>query len=472
MGFVFYDTETTGTDTSFDQILQFAAIHTDFQFNELGRFERRCRLLPHVVPAPGAMRVTKVTAAQLTDPSLPSHYEMIGDIRRQLMAWSPALFVGYNSIGFDEHILRQAFYKTLHPPYLTNRDNNSRSDALRIVQATSIFAPDALLIPTDEEGHNVFRLDQLAPLNGFIHDRAHDAMADVEATIFLCRLIADKAPEVWSSFMRFSQKAAVTDHIASERVFCLSDFYFGRPYSWLVTTLSANPEVSSEFYVYNLGIAPEELVGLTQDDLVERLSYLPKPVRRLKTNACPMLASLEDAPSICAARTLDVTELNRRADLIQGDQAFQKRLIEAFELTRDQREPSPHIEEQLYDDFSPREDETLMQQFHLVPWEDRPALVAALKDRRVRQMGLRLIFTERPDLLLPDERQRHGRALAMRIMGRGTVVPWLTLPQALAELDELLDAAEPSLAPFLQEHRDHLSQRLASAMNALDIEAA
>ena len=58
MGFVFYDTETTGTDTSFDQIFQFAAIHTDFQFNELGWFECRCRLLPHVVPAPGAMHVT------------------------------------------------------------------------------------------------------------------------------------------------------------------------------------------------------------------------------------------------------------------------------------------------------------------------------------------------------------------------------------------------------------------------------
>ncbi len=29
MSFVFYDTETTGTDTTFDQILQFAAILTD-----------------------------------------------------------------------------------------------------------------------------------------------------------------------------------------------------------------------------------------------------------------------------------------------------------------------------------------------------------------------------------------------------------------------------------------------------------
>ena len=33
MPFVFYDTETTGTDTDFDQILQFAAIKTDDELN-------------------------------------------------------------------------------------------------------------------------------------------------------------------------------------------------------------------------------------------------------------------------------------------------------------------------------------------------------------------------------------------------------------------------------------------------------
>ena len=47
--FVFYDTETTGTDTAFDQILQFAAIRTDDNMRELDRFEIRCRLLPHIV---------------------------------------------------------------------------------------------------------------------------------------------------------------------------------------------------------------------------------------------------------------------------------------------------------------------------------------------------------------------------------------------------------------------------------------
>jgi len=71
-------------------------------------------------------------------------------IRGKLLAWSPALFVGYNSLQFDEHLLRQALYKSLHPPYLTNTNNNSRSDALRIVQAASLFAPDALSADIDE----------------------------------------------------------------------------------------------------------------------------------------------------------------------------------------------------------------------------------------------------------------------------------------------------------------------------------
>jgi exodeoxyribonuclease-1 len=74
MNYIFYDTETTGTDTTFDQILQFAAILTDADLNELDRFETRCRLLPHVIPALGALLATRVTPAMLTDPSLPSHY--------------------------------------------------------------------------------------------------------------------------------------------------------------------------------------------------------------------------------------------------------------------------------------------------------------------------------------------------------------------------------------------------------------
>ena len=399
MGFVFYDTETTGTDAAFDQILQFAAIRTDSQLNELDRFEMRCRLSPHIVPAPDALRVTKVTAGQLFDASLQSHYEMACAIRCRLLAWSPAIFIGYNSLQFDEHLLRQALYKSLHPPYLTNTGGNSRSDAMRIVQAASLFAPDALRFPAGPEGQPVFKLDQVAPLNGFAHTRAHDAIADVEATIFLCRILMENAPDLWSAFMRFSQKAAVADHVSAEPAFCLSDFYFGSTYSWVVTVIGCNAANSSEFYVYNLSIDPQSLAGLSDGELAERVTSSPKPVRRLKSNSSPIIMPIENAPAIALAAHLGSDELVRRAEFIRADGALCARLIDAFEMARVELPPSPHLEQQLYDGFFSKEDEVLMERFHAIPWEERPAIVKAFDDVRLQKIGRRLIYFERPDLL-------------------------------------------------------------------------
>ena len=59
MSFVFYDTETTGTNTAFDQILQFGAVKTNHELSELDRFEIRCRscLTSCRRPAPCVLRV-------------------------------------------------------------------------------------------------------------------------------------------------------------------------------------------------------------------------------------------------------------------------------------------------------------------------------------------------------------------------------------------------------------------------------
>lgn len=471
MAFVFYDTETTGTHAAFDQILQFAAIQTDPQLNELDRFETRCRLLPHIVPAPAAMRVTRMAAGRLFDPTLASHYEMTCGIRAKLLKWSPALFIGYNSLHFDEHLLRQAFYKNLHPPYLTNRDGNSRSDAMRIVQAVSLFAPGVLKLPVGPDGQPTFKLDQIAPLNGFAHGEAHDAVADVEATIFLCRILMEKSPELWSAFMRFSQKAAVADHVLTEPLFCLSDFYFGTPYSWVVTVIGSNAKNNSEFYLYNLAIDPRAFAGLSDDELIERITISPKPVRRLKSNGCPMIVPVENAPAIAGTAELGIEELTRRAEIIRGDEALCRRLIDAYETTKIEPLPSPHFEQQLYDDFFPKSDEVLMERFHAVPWEDRPAIVTMFTDPRLQKVGRRLLYFERPDLLADTERARYENAIARRITNDDPEIPWLTLSRAVADLDELLTEADAAEAVFLHEYRAHLVDRLSVATAAVKLSA-
>ena len=147
MSFVLYDTETTGTNTTFDQILQFGAVKTDHELRELDRFEIRCRLLPHVVPSPGAMRVTGVTAEQLTDPDLPSHYQMVRAIKAKLDEWSPSIFIGHNSMTFDEHLMRQALYKTLHASISHQHKRQFPLGQSADHAAVNLFQPGILSVP-------------------------------------------------------------------------------------------------------------------------------------------------------------------------------------------------------------------------------------------------------------------------------------------------------------------------------------
>jgi exodeoxyribonuclease-1 len=464
MSLVFYDTETTGVEPFFDQILQFAAIRTDQNFKETDQFTIRCRLLPYVVPSPEAMNITGVKVSQLIDPSALSHYQMVRTIRSKLLSWSPALFIGWNSLDFDEDLLRQALYKTLHNPYLTNTQGNCRSDAMRIVQAASLFAPDALVFPDREDGQKTFKLDRVAPANGFQHADAHDALGDVRATIFLCRLLQEKAPELWSSFMRFSKKSGVVEYISDERVFCLCDFFYGKAYLHLVTTIGQNKEMKTGWYVYDLSVSPESLMTLSVLELEARLSQTPKPVRVLRANAAPMLFPAEDAPNICPGQELGLEELERRAMALQNDAALRERLVSSFEAAKIEHPQSLHVEKQLYDGFFTPADERLMETFHSAQWAERSAIVDRFEDQRLRTLGRRLIYSERPDLLDKTVCREYDLAVARRVLGQGDDIRWLTIPQALEQLGRMLENTPEVELTLLREHKQYLHNRNDQAL--------
>ena len=467
MDLIFYDTETTGTDPAFDQILQFAAVRTDAELNEVDRFETRCRISPRVVPSPGALRVNGVTASQLIDPSLPSHYEMVSRIREKLLEWAPATFLGYNSMRFDEPLLRQAFYKSLFPPYLTNTNGNCRSDVMRAVQAATLHVPNAIAVPLGSNSQHSFKLDQVAPENGYSHESAHDALDDVRATIHLARLLAEKAPGVWAAFMRFSNKAAVIDYLSEESIVALSDFYFGNPYSWHVTLIGENVANSSEQYVFNLGVDPDELEMLSDKALTSRLATQPKPVRSVRSNAAPMLMPSDEAPHTASTWSISIEELERRAQRLREDAVLRERLVAGFEASRPEREPPVHVEQKIYDGFFSPVDQARMDAFHRSSWEARPAIVSALEDPRLRELGMRLIYAERPDVLAAELRSQYQVEIAEHLTRDNETVRWLTLPKAIEQVEDLIAVAGDSEREFLRSHQRFLLKRLEDALGYL-----
>lgn len=439
MALVFYDTETTGTDPFFDQILQFAAIKTDEQFNEIDRFEIRCQLLPHIVPHPMAMLVTGVTAEMLTDTSLPTHYEMMCAVKQKLEEWSPAVFIGYNSLRFDEAMLRSAFYQNLLPIYLTNTNGNGRTDALQLMQASTIFSPGALTIPLNEKGRPVFKLDQLAPANGFSHENAHDALADVEATIFMTKKAASAAPELWKRLRNAAEKRIVTDFIENTDAFLLTEFFYNKGYSRIVAPIGQHPVNSNTIFAVTLDDGFEALTTAQGSALEDLLVKTPRPVRRLKTNASPLITSLEAMEKY---KTLDLPSLQnieQRTSILKTAPEIKSRIIDAMLAIEGEYEENEEaaVEERIYDGFYSAADERRIQAFHQADWDQRARIASTFEDDRLKELGNRLIYYHAPETLSAGDRRAFEECIAARYATDELEPSWLTPDAASKELGKI-----------------------------------
>jgi exodeoxyribonuclease-1 len=407
----------------------------------------------------------------------PSHYEMVGQIRRTLANACPATFIGFNSLRYDEELLRQAFYQCLHPPYLTNTGGSTRADALHLVRATAFLHPESINIPTNEKGKPSFRLELLAPANGF-NFRAHDALSDSEAVVFLCRLIKDRCPALWARFLRFSRKSTVVDFLSQEDAFVVVE-YSGNRVTPFVVTAVGDPGKSTGAYCYDLTVDPVDLRGLSDADLAKRSVRRPNPLRKVKTNAAPTLCPLSDAPQSLLGENAP-EEFARRGRLVREDKAFCQRLVAVAESTETKFEPSPYVERQLYDGgFWSNEDQRKLDKFHAVSWAERVEIANQLEDKRLAWLARRLIFVERPDLLAEDHRTMMATELAQRMIADADDCGgWTTLDRAMTDLMAMLvdmdeGSAEPlrKLGTFLegkrqramQFHRENSGRRHAEA---------
>lgn len=449
MAYVFYDTETTGSDTFYDQILQFAAIRTDDELNETDRFEIRCRIEPHVLPAPGALFVTGMTLEQLSDPALPSHLEMASAIHEKLSAWSPAVFAGYNSLEFDEDLLRQAFYQSLLPVYLTNTNGNSRLDIMRLALAVHEFAPGHLAIPRRADGEMTFRLDRLAPANGFAHPNAHEAMADVEATVFLARLMKEKVRWMWDHLLRMGQKAEAVREAQAAPVRLYTDFPYNRPNHWLVSAIAVDPQNSGNVIAFNLAHDPAELLSVSDESLKAWAATKPKPLRTIKANGSPILLDIGMAQGRADLMKIGEAEILRRAEVLQGSAQLRHRLLEAYVAVREVYPQSPMLEEQIYRGFPGSRDTSLMREFHRASWPGRAEMAERFEDDRYRRIAMRIIFNHRPDLLRDETRKVFAAAVARRWLAEGKV-RWVTIARALEEIEARREGCSYEEALFLE----------------------
>ena len=231
---VFYDFETCSSNVSYGQIIQAAAVLVNDKFQELDRYEGRCKLNPGVVPEAMALLVNKTTPKMLKETNL-SHYQMVRQLVEKFREWKNSIFIGYNSINFDEEFLRRTLWKNLEYPYLTNTNGNERGDLFSIARACHLYYPNCIKTPISDKNNPVFKLEKLAPMNNIKHNDAHSAMGDVLATIEIAKLLSKNAPNVWKASLMTTHKDKTFRIIKEEQLFCTDFFYYGKSVPFVLT---------------------------------------------------------------------------------------------------------------------------------------------------------------------------------------------------------------------------------------------
>ena len=178
-----------------------------------------------------------------------SHYEMIRQFIGTLKRWGKATYIGFNNIEFDEEFLRCTLFQTLEYPYITVTNGNTRGDILSLARAANLYYPKTLKNSVNEKGNDVYKLDQMAPLNGIAHGDAHSAIGDVVATLGIAKLIAKKAPNVWkASLMTLDKNEALKNNKKMSSFFVLTNIFMEKV-DFLSSLLYVNTLLINGHYV-------------------------------------------------------------------------------------------------------------------------------------------------------------------------------------------------------------------------------
>ena len=464
--FTIWDTETTGLDKALDVPVEIGALVTDSSLQPIRDFHLSCRPPRFVLPQPGALLTTKRRISELMSRSMTA-YETTSRFKEMVEEVTPTCFVTYNGVKFDDPLIQHTFYRHLHDPYVMMRAGNSRLDMLRLVQLAYALGRGDLVVPMSEVGKVTFKLDQIAPLNGFEEKGAHSALVDARAVLHLARRLATRAPELWARAVRlWSRKDAVLNLVGRADVIVQFSWDWrkgGRPSFKALHPIGPGRSYPGDIVCLDLAIDPAEYMSLAPGELTGKITIGPKPrpICAVRLNGFPIVFNGDD-PLVHGRVPVDAEVLAQRAQLIRRNSALRDRVLEAVDLSRDSFEEPEHPEQQLYSGgFFSDPDMIAMEQFHLVAPEKKLEVVRTFADTRLQYLGERLIFEEWPTALPVEIRARLDaelRAVTCRL--------WSALGRRwqlrLEAIEDLLPNADDKGRAILIEYQEYLKGLLQS----------
>lgn len=401
--FFFYDLETSGINPRESRIMQFAGQRTDLDLNNIGESKNiLISFSEDILPDPEAIMITGITP-QLTQAEGITEAEFMKIFENEI-AVPGTIFVGYNTVRFDDEFMRYLHYRNFYDPYIWQwKDGRSRWDLLDVVRLTRALRPEGINWPVDEKGNPTNRLELLTALNGLEHNQAHDALNDVHATIALAQLLRSKQPKLFDYLLQLRDKKRVAALVGTNKPFVYASGKYPSEFqkTAIVVKIADNPNRSGAL-VYDLRHDPRQFTNMTTEQLTDAWRWIPYeersddnprlPVKTLQFNRCPAVAPLTVVDKDSQKRlAIDMATIRKNLALLKNMPEWHKKVLGALkilDIEQEQRHADidRHVDTLLYNGFMSDYDSRIMAKIRSSKPEHLSDFIEQAQDQRIKQL--------------------------------------------------------------------------------------
>jgi exodeoxyribonuclease-1 len=432
--FFFYDLETSSLNPRNGRIMQFAGRRTDLELNSMGEpVNLLVKMTDDVLPDPDAVLITGITPQSTIAEGL-TEAEFLRVFVDEV-ATPGTIFVGYNTVRFDDEFMRCLHYRNFYDPYEWQwQDQRSRWDLLDVVRMTRALRPQGIEWPFDVNGKPTNRLELLTGLNKLDHAHAHDALSDVDATIAVARLIRNKHQKLFDYLLSMRDKRKVEELVIKGDPFVYTSGRYASETEKTTAAYTICPQPKRQaVFVYDLRHDPSQYIDMTSAQLAEAWRWKkdatePRlPVKALAFNKCPAVAPMGVLDDESRNRLqIDLNVIQKHLAILKNSNDLAQRLCQAWEILEADREQTQLVSAEydvdscIYDGFFDAQDKRLMSVVRAAaPQELGEGLNLTFKDQRLKALLPLYKARNYSAALTSEERAEWESFRQQRLLGGG-----------------------------------------------------
>lgn len=506
--FLIYDFETNSLNKKLGQAYQFAGLKVDSSFNVIEELEEKTHILPYIIPGPMALQTTGLTPKDLIskdrNDELTSAQRLSkffkGDKFTSATDGSGKkiekvrIYTGYNTLSFDEELLRTILYRNLLEPYITSGKTSRRLDLYPAFQYLNFIRPGIIVPAKKLGGKESWRLSEVAEANGFQNENAHDALADTYMTAKLLERFAKNAPDIFNEIVALSNKKHVSKIItgydgefSSERSpnfngenYILQFTHFGEPNVVPLAPVAGIKQTTKTLFV-DLSKDPDDWIDSSPEEIADRVFVGNSPFHVVTPTKVPLIF---DRNNSSLAKAVEEKNYKNHRDLFEEravlvhTESVKDKMNTVMQILEQQtkvkfRNSSLSTEQRIYEGFVSNDDRHRATRFLASDnWDTRTKLIGELQDERMVELANRLLGVFGPqDKQTIASLEAVKKQYEIRLMDlpvEDTKETILTFKSARAELAEMSDLKlKDTMTKFIDNLEEVFKGKVVELENAI-----